>query len=522
VRPVFAIIIFFLLTPAVAAAPFSENITGEFEYLQSLPGAGLTEVLKTPPGHWRRCPAESLDFAFSRGIYWLRPVKAEKFLTGENRLLVLEWKTLDRADFHALKNGIVADRQSAGDTIPYADWSVSGTYYPTFSLPRQGTADSFLIRMESTSFKSFPVKIQNSAGMLASVRFETGIIWLYGGLVFVLILLSLFMFLITSDRIYLYYAGYILSLALFNNLTFGNAYAVFWPSSPWFQNHAVMSFLGVQIACSVQFVRHLLGTKDLAPRADRVMSWFAWIALLTFPLPLLGLPQIIFSRLYTALYTVLIPFFYYIGLRLIRYQAHIRVFVVGWSILFFFAMIQILYYLGVLPFSYTAVYGVVFVFPIDLCFFSYSIWRRYDTLRREHNEIIERLHGLSHKPRYARSRLSGIAVDHVLVRMDGLLKDQQLYRRENLKLEQMAALLRLKPHQLSEIINSKFGRNFSAFINLYRIGEAKRLLTENPEMTILAIAFETGFGSKTQFNVLFKRETGVTPAEFRKKIRSGS
>jgi AraC-like DNA-binding protein len=63
------------------------------------------------------------------------------------------------------------------------------------------------------------------------------------------------------------------------------------------------------------------------------------------------------------------------------------------------------------------------------------------------------------------------------------------------------------------------GQNFYDFINRHRIDEASRLLT-NPadeKITILEVLYEVGFNSKSSFNTLFKKYTGLTPTEFRKK-----
>jgi AraC-like DNA-binding protein len=88
-----------------------------------------------------------------------------------------------------------------------------------------------------------------------------------------------------------------------------------------------------------------------------------------------------------------------------------------------------------------------------------------------------------------------------------------------LTLDQLASQLSLKPRVLSQTINDRLGQNFYDFINRYRIQEASRLLT-NPKdrkITILEVLYEVGFNSKSSFNTLFKKYTGLTPSEFKKK-----
>lgn len=69
-------------------------------------------------------------------------------------------------------------------------------------------------------------------------------------------------------------------------------------------------------------------------------------------------------------------------------------------------------------------------------------------------------------------------------------------------------------HQVSQIINIRFQKNFSEVINSYRVEEAKNLLIQKPNYSIEGIAFEAGFGSKATFNRVFKKHTGLTPSEY--------
>lgn len=87
-----------------------------------------------------------------------------------------------------------------------------------------------------------------------------------------------------------------------------------------------------------------------------------------------------------------------------------------------------------------------------------------------------------------------------------------------LSLIKLAAKLNITSHQLSYVINSGFNENFYQFVNRYRIEEAKIVLMD-PEMnhlSLVGIAFEVGFNSKTVFNTTFKKLTGETPSQFKK------
>ena len=108
----------------------------------------------------------------------------------------------------------------------------------------------------------------------------------------------------------------------------------------------------------------------------------------------------------------------------------------------------------------------------------------------------------------------------VLRKLQAHMETQQPWLDPDLTLEQLASQLRLRPKLLSQAINEGLGRNFFEFINTYRIDEAKRLLT-NPadkKITVLEVLYQVGFNSKSSFNTVFKKQTGMTPSEFKKKM----
>ncbi|MBM9576891.1 AraC family transcriptional regulator [Leptospira sp. 201903070] len=124
------------------------------------------------------------------------------------------------------------------------------------------------------------------------------------------------------------------------------------------------------------------------------------------------------------------------------------------------------------------------------------------------------------KNRYERSLLIGVDMEAVQKKLNEFMEVHQLYKREDLSLKELADSLSLTGHQLSEFLNEKIRMNFPSFINQYRITEAQKILLKEPKRTILSIAYEVGFNSKSSFNQAFLRFTGITPKEFRKK-RSG-
>ena len=93
---------------------------------------------------------------------------------------------------------------------------------------------------------------------------------------------------------------------------------------------------------------------------------------------------------------------------------------------------------------------------------------------------------------------------------------------EKLTVSELAQKLNISRHHLTQIINEKLNKNFYTFINEFRIEEVKIMFLDKKKehYTILAVAYECGFNSKSTFNTLFKKYTGLTPSEYRKKVQT--
>ncbi len=111
--------------------------------------------------------------------------------------------------------------------------------------------------------------------------------------------------------------------------------------------------------------------------------------------------------------------------------------------------------------------------------------------------------------------LNGIDVESLSVHLHRLMAEEAFYADESVSLQQVAQSLSVTPHQLSQLINRKYNTNFNTFINRYRIEEAQKRLLEYPKQSVLSIAFEVGFNSKSAFYEAFSRIAGMTPREFR-------
>ena len=106
-------------------------------------------------------------------------------------------------------------------------------------------------------------------------------------------------------------------------------------------------------------------------------------------------------------------------------------------------------------------------------------------------------------------------------RLREVVAANRLYEDAELTLATLAGKLQIHPHELSRIINMGLEKNFSDFINEFRVRDIARKMEDpaNDRVTLLGIAYESGFNSKTTFNRVFKEMTGKTPAEYKNSLK---
>lgn len=108
----------------------------------------------------------------------------------------------------------------------------------------------------------------------------------------------------------------------------------------------------------------------------------------------------------------------------------------------------------------------------------------------------------------------------LLRRLQRLMTFERAYRREGLTIGSLSAELGVPEYRLRQLINEGLGhRNFSSFVNGYRLAEARAALADPDQanVPILTIALDTGFQSLAPFNRAFKMTAGMTPTEYRRQ-----
>ncbi|NMH88670.1 helix-turn-helix domain-containing protein [Flavivirga algicola] len=137
-----------------------------------------------------------------------------------------------------------------------------------------------------------------------------------------------------------------------------------------------------------------------------------------------------------------------------------------------------------------------------------------ETKNTKEGEPLSRSNVISEK--YAKSGLNGAMASEIYANLNKMMNEAASYKDENLTLVELSKRLEVHPNHLSQVINEKEGKNFYNYINALRIEAfiALASLPENKKYTMISLAYDCGFSTKSTFNKHFKLHTGKTPTEF--------
>jgi AraC-like DNA-binding protein len=124
-----------------------------------------------------------------------------------------------------------------------------------------------------------------------------------------------------------------------------------------------------------------------------------------------------------------------------------------------------------------------------------------------------------HIEKYKKSALTDEQADIILAKLTRSMEKEKPYLEMGLTLPMLAKMLDVSQHHLSQVINEKLGKSFFDFINEYRVQETKKALfsSKSERFSILGIAMDAGFNSKSAFYTAFKKHTGMTPTQFKER-----
>lgn len=166
----------------------------------------------------------------------------------------------------------------------------------------------------------------------------------------------------------------------------------------------------------------------------------------------------------------------------------------------------------------------IIIFIVIVSVSIYIVYRRqremYRRLFENHQKYVQRINSSM----VARADDDSDNMDRELyLKADSLMQNERIYVQKDMTLDKLAKMMNTNRTYLSKAINKYSGMSFSSYLNMYRIKEATRIISDaGKDILIKQLSDDLGYSSVSVFSKAFQKETGLSPSKYRKEVISGA
>ncbi len=325
----------------------------------------------------------SANFGITRSAIWLRLRLLPTPQAAPVWLLEFAHPLMNHVDVYQSNSAGGFDEQAGGNALPYSARAVPHRNHVFALHVTPGRGSVVYVRLQSRG----TVVVNSSLWRPEAFAVRDQIVYsnlsLYFGLLMGLCLYNLLLFFSVKDRVYLVYAGFVATMALYQGALTGLGAQFVWPESAWWNAHAAHVGVTSCSALSVLFTRDFLSSKFNMPRVDRLMQVLAlvWIALLVVPLALeLETPV----RLTSLVAAISISTLLVAGsLGVLRGLREAKLFLLAWAALFVGASVLALLVNGIMASRPLAVYSLLIGSGLEMVLLSFALADRINSEREK-------------------------------------------------------------------------------------------------------------------------------------------
>ncbi|WP_167836863.1 helix-turn-helix domain-containing protein [Leptospira ryugenii] len=440
----------------------------------------------------------------------------------QSKYLVFLWSHLDWVQVCAESEPC----QSAGYSLPLGLWPLP-QIFPVFPISLKQKETKVQIEIRSRNYIETEIQILSLQELLQTISYFTGLIFSFLCIITAFFIRILFFYLkdpkpwILSNV--LFHLG-ILFIFLFGS-GLGNLYL--FPNSVIPLSLFKKLSVGYLILTGTNWIRTYMDLSLDFPKSNRFMIFCQIAAVILMVSSFFPIPRQYIAISYTFLYvsiTILALIIAFVKLEDSLKQT--PWFILSILCLLLFEILNLFSYE-----SFDSHDGKIYLFflsiflPANAYFISQAIQVKLQEIEQTETvsaRLITRLKtditsSNQQETQTKKSHLIGINTEKKIEELKNLFQSEKIHLDEELRLSDLSALLKLNAHQTSELINQIMGISFADLIKQYRIEDAKEKLIKEKDKSILDIALDCGFTSKSVFNDAFKNQVGLPPSQFRKQ-----
>ncbi len=376
----------------------------------------------------------TINLGYTDSAYWIR-FRLKNSSYEENWILEYGKPHMDRIELYlpALSGGYTVIK--AGDLQPFANREVQ---HPNFLFPLNLSFQKEItvyLRLHSTSAIIVPLTLWAEESFARHDHKRQLALGFYYGLMIVMILYNLFLYLSLKDRSYFYYVLYMSCIAFGISVSNGISFELFWPTLPWWQNHALKFFYCLGNWFLILFARSFLDTKHLIRHLDSVLFFLMIAAVILLFLSFFISVQAFVNLMFVQfVIIILILAASLISLR----QKHrpARFFFIAFSLTFVGIVVTPLRLRGLIPETFITLYSIQIASAMEAVLLSLALADRINILRKDRERAMEAVYTGEIKYRRIFENMQApyfeISPDGIIEEISPSIEKKLLYKAEEL------------------------------------------------------------------------------------------
>lgn len=346
----------------------------------------LAQVLKSD--RFVASHAETPGFGYTTSVYWVR-LRVKNVRSQERAwLLELGYPMLDDITLFTSRADGGFDQRRAGDMRPFSERDISYRTF-VFSLHEPATsARTYYLRIATTSSMTLPLTAWSLREFVEHQHLDWTALCIFYGVLLIMAVYSLCVYAVTKQVEYIPYAGYVVSIGVFQFTLAGHTFQFLLPNDMWLVHRLVLVAIVCALGCAALVARSCFPPGHRLQRVARVMSLGATLAV---P-PTMLLPYRMVIHMLSATALVLVGLVAVLTLGLVRVNSReARLFLVGWSGAIAGAVLAAFGTMGIMPVSFFTKWGVQIGVSIQLVLLSSMYADKYNAARVQLAALQQRL-----------------------------------------------------------------------------------------------------------------------------------
>lgn len=322
------------------------------------------------------------NLGVDEAVFWIR-FQIQNLSNDDDMLLVIEDALIkDVTLFTKTEKGFLNNNISKDFVFSSRN---NDNQHPQFSLKQTiGSSQVYYLRVHGFTQLVIPIKLGTSEAIYNTAINNDLFSAIYFGVMLVMFLYNLFIYISVKDKSYLYYILYILSVAFVQLSVTGLGFKYLWSNAPTFEQASVFIFPSLTAITSIAFFRRFLNSKQLTPKADKLLWLFVVGYIFTLYSAFFGNKWLAYNLLNLnalplALYMIILAAY-------IKQKYNYRpafFFLVAWSVFLMGIVVFVLKDVGIIPYNLLTVSSIQIGSAVETVLLSIALADRINTLKTE-------------------------------------------------------------------------------------------------------------------------------------------